>query len=99
MGSLAAMAQGSRDRYSQESSRGKLVPEGVEGRVPYKGMLSDLLHQLTGGIQAGMGYCGSSTIQELKDKTRFIRVSAAGLREAHVHDVLITREAPNYQVK
>ena len=99
MGSLGAMAQGSRDRYSQESSPGKLVPEGVEGRVPYKGMLSDLLHQLTGGIQAGMGYCGSSTIQELKDKTRFIRVSAAGLREAHVHDVLITREAPNYQVK
>ncbi len=99
MGSLGAMAEGSRDRYSQESSPGKLVPEGVEGRVPYKGMLGDLLHQLKGGIQAGMGYCGSKTIEELKEKTHFVRVSSAGLREAHVHDVLITREAPNYQVE
>ncbi|MBG99237.1 MAG: IMP dehydrogenase [Solibacterales bacterium] len=99
MGSLGAMAEGGRDRYSQESSLGKLVPEGVEGRVPYKGMLGELLHQLKGGIQAGMGYCGSKTIKELKEKTSFVRVSSAGLREAHVHDVLITREAPNYQVE
>ncbi len=99
MGSLGALAEGSRDRYSQESSSGKLVPEGVEGRVPYKGMLGDLIHQLKGGIQAGMGYCGSATIEELKEKTRFVRISSAGLREAHVHDVLITREAPNYQVE
>lgn len=99
MGSLGAMAEGGRDRYSQESSPGKLVPEGVEGRVPYKGMLGELLHQLKGGIQAGMGYCGSKTIKELKEKTSFVRVSSAGLREAHVHDVLITREAPNYQVE
>lgn len=99
MGSLGAMAEGGRDRYSQESSPGKLVPEGVEGRVPYKGMLGELLHQLKGGIQAGMGYCGSSTIKELQEKTSFVRVSSAGLREAHVHDVLITREAPNYQVE
>ena len=99
MGSLGAMAEGSWDRYSQESSSGKLVPEGVEGRVPYKGVLGDLIHQLKGGIQAGMGYCGSATIKELKEKTRFVRISSAGLREAHVHDVLITREAPNYQVE
>lgn len=100
MGSLGAMADGSRDRYSQESSAsGKLVPEGVEGRVPYKGMLGDLIHQLKGGVQAGMGYCGSATIEDLKEKTRFVRISSAGLREAHVHDVLITREAPNYQVE
>ena len=99
MGSLGALAEGGRDRYSQESSSGKLVPEGVEGRVPYKGVLGDLIHQLKGGVQAGMGYCGSATIEELKEKTRFVRISAAGLREAHVHDVLITREAPNYQVE
>ena len=98
MGSLGAMAEGSGDRYSQESS-GKLVPEGVEGRVPYKGKLGDLIHQLKGGIQAGMGYCGCAKIEELKEKTRFVRISSAGLREAHVHDVLITREAPNYQVE
>ena len=75
------------------------MPEGVEGRVPYKGLLGDLIHQLKGGVQAGMGYCGSATIRELKEKTRFVRISPAGLREAHVHDVLITREAPNYQVE
>ena len=97
MGSMGAMAAGS-DRYAQESS-GKLVPEGVEGRVPYKGQLGELVHQLVGGVKAGMGYCGCATIAELKEKTRFVRISSAGLREAHVHDVLITKEAPNYQVE
>ena len=102
MGSMGAMADGS-DRYAQESSAklvpSKLVPEGVEGRVPYKGQLTELVHQLVGGVRAGMGYCGCGTIAELKEKTRFVRISTAGLREAHVHDVLITKEAPNYQVE
>jgi IMP dehydrogenase len=98
MGSMGAMAAGSSDRYSQEPS-GKLVPEGVEGRVPYKGVLGDMLHQLVGGVKAGMGYCGCGTIDEMQEKTRFVRISAAGLKEAHVHDVLITKEAPNYQVE
>ena len=98
MGSMGAMAAGSSDRYSQEPS-GKLVPEGVEGRVPYKGVLGDMVHQLVGGVKAGMGYCGCGTIAEMQEKTRFVRISAAGLKEAHVHDVLITKEAPNYQVE
>jgi IMP dehydrogenase len=98
MGSMGAMTAGSSDRYSQEPS-GKLVPEGVEGRVPYKGFLGDMIHQLVGGVRAGMGYCGCSTIEEVQEKTRFVKISAAGLREAHVHDVLITKEAPNYQVE
>jgi IMP dehydrogenase len=98
MGSMGAMAAGSSDRYSQEPS-GKLVPEGVEGRVPYKGVLGDMLHQLVGGVKAGMGYCGCGTIAEMQEKTRFVKISAAGLKEAHVHDVLITKEAPNYQVE
>ncbi len=99
MGSLGAMTGGSSDRYAQESATGKLVPEGVEGRVPYKGLLGDMVHQLVGGLKAGMGYCGCATIAELREKSRFVRISAAGLREAHVHDVLITQEAPNYQVE
>jgi IMP dehydrogenase len=99
MGSMGAMAGGSSDRYSQESSTGKLVPEGVEGRVPYKGPLSEMVHQLVGGLRAGMGYCGAPTIGDLKEKARFVKISAAGLKEAHVHDVLITQEAPNYQVE
>ncbi len=99
MGSLGAMAEGSKDRYSQESVSGKLVPEGVEGRVPYKGPLGDMVHQLVGGLRAGMGYCGAATIEDLKEKARFVKISPAGLREAHVHDVLITQEAPNYQVE
>ena len=99
MGSMGAMAEGSTDRYSQESSTGKLVPEGVEGRVPYKGLLGDMVHQLVGGLRAGMGYCGCATIGDLKQKARFVKISPAGLREAHVHDVLITQEAPNYQVE
>ena len=99
MGSMGAMASGSSERYGQDPAGGKLVPEGVEGRVPYKGLLGDLVHQLVGGVKSGMGYCGCGTIPELQKKTRFVRVSSAGLREAHVHDVLITKEAPNYQVE
>jgi IMP dehydrogenase len=98
MGSMGAMSQGSTDRYSQESS-GKLVPEGIEGRVPYKGPLADLVYQLVGGLRAGMGYCGCSTIKDLHDKATFLRVTFAGLREGHVHDVIITKEAPNYRVE
>src|ERR1700686_5136272 len=100
MGSMGAMAQGSADRYSQEATGGgKLVPEGIEGRVPYKGMLADLVYQLVGGLRAGMGYCGCATIGELHHKAKFLRVSAAGLRESHVHDVIITKEAPNYRLE
>ena len=99
MGSMGAMASGSSERYGQDPASGKLVPEGVEGRVPYKGLLGDLVHQLVGGVKSGMGYCGCGTIPELQKKTRFVRVSSAGLREAHVHDVLITKEAPNYQAE
>jgi len=98
MGSLGAMSQGGSDRYSQEDS-GKLVPEGIEGRVPYKGPLADLVYQLVGGLRSGMGYCGSRTIQELQDRASFLRVTSAGLRESHVHDVIITKEAPNYRLE
>jgi IMP dehydrogenase len=97
MGSIGAMAAGS-DRYNQDLS-GKLVPEGIEGRVPYKGMLSDLVYQLVGGLKAGMGYCGCATINDLREKARFVRVTSAGLRESHVHDVIITKEAPNYRLE
>src|ERR1051325_6498432 len=114
MGSLSAMAQGSSERYFQsvegESSASvsakddgnrlaKLVPEGIEGRVPYRGSVSMIVHQMVGGLKSGMGYCGCSTIPELLQKTRFVRISSAGLRESHVHDVVITREAPNYAVE
>ncbi len=95
MGSLAAMANGSKDRYFQEDNR-KLVPEGVEGRVPYKGILSDTIFQLLGGLRSGMGYCGCHTIKELQEKARFVRITGAGLIESHPHDVYITKEAPNY---
>ena len=98
MGSMGAMSQGASDRYSQEDS-GKLVPEGIEGRVPYKGPLADLVYQLVGGLRSGMGYCGSKTIQELQDRASFLRVTSAGLRESHVHDVIITKEAPNYRLE
>lgn len=98
MGSLGAMSQGSTDRYSQDPN-GKLVPEGIEGRVPYKGMLADLVFQLVGGVKSGMGYCGCATISDLQEKAQFLRVSPAGLRESHVHDVIITKEAPNYRVE
>jgi IMP dehydrogenase len=92
MGSLGAMEAGSADR-------GKSVPEGVEGRVPYKGPLSGLVEQLTGGLRSGMGYCGAANLRELQEHSRFVRITSAGLRESHVHDVIITREAPNYQVE
>ncbi len=95
MGSIAAMEQGSKDRYFQSGSK-KLVPEGVEGRVPYKGPLSETVFQLLGGLRAGMGYCGSASIEELKQKGQFVKISSAGLRESHPHDISITKEAPNY---
>ncbi|MDD2585196.1 MAG: IMP dehydrogenase [Syntrophomonadaceae bacterium] len=97
MGSLGAMAQGSSDRYFQEDAP-KLVPEGIEGRVPYKGYVSETIFQLIGGLRAGMGYCGVKTLQEMQTKTKFIRITNAGLTESHPHDVSITKEAPNYQV-
>jgi IMP dehydrogenase len=100
MGSLGAMEAGSADRYAQESAeRGKSVPEGVEGRVSDKGPLSGLVEQLVGGLKSGMGYCGVSTLKELQERARFIRITSAGLRESHVHDVIITREAPNYRLE
>lgn len=95
MGSLGAMAAGSKDRYFQEDAR-KLVPEGIEGRVPYKGTVGDTVFQLIGGLRAGMGYCGVGTVQELQEKARFIRISASTVKENHPHDVHITKEAPNY---
>lgn len=97
MGSLAAMEKGSKDRYFQEDAR-KLVPEGVEGRVPYKGPLSDTVYQLIGGVRSGMGYTGCKTIPELHEKAQFVRITGAGLKESHPHDIYITKEAPNYSV-
>jgi IMP dehydrogenase len=100
MGSLGAMEAGSADRYAQETAeRGKSVPEGIEGQVPYKGPLAGLVEQLVGGLRSGMGYCGVHNIRELQENSRFIRISSAGLRESHVHDVIITREAPNYRLE
>jgi IMP dehydrogenase len=101
MGSLGAMVSGSSDRYSQEkgAQRDKLVPEGVEGRVPYRGGLAELTYQLVGGLRAGMGYCGTPTIDALRDKARFVRVSSAGVSESHPHNLMITEEAPNYAVE
>ncbi|MBA4405740.1 IMP dehydrogenase [bacterium] len=100
MGSLSAMKQGSSDRYFQdvEADIKKLVPEGIEGRVPFKGSLSDTIYQFIGGLRAAMGYCGAKTIADLKAKSKFVKISNAGLRESHPHDVLITEEAPNYQM-
>jgi IMP dehydrogenase len=100
MGSLGAMVSGSADRYGQKDTaqREKLVPEGVEGRVPYRGPLADFVYQLVGGLRAGMGYCGAATIEDLRTKSRFIRVSAASLAESHPHDIAITQEAPNYSL-
>jgi IMP dehydrogenase len=100
MGSIGAMEAGSADRYAQESAeRGKSVPEGIEGQVPYKGPLSALVEQLVGGLRSGMGYCGTANLKELREDSQFIRISQAGLRESHVHDVIITREAPNYRLE
>lgn len=99
MGSIGAMEMGSKDRYAQEGvEKRKLVPEGVEGRVPYKGLLSEGIHQLAGGVRSGMGYCGCRNIEELREKARFVRITPSGLRESHVHDVTVTREAPNYRL-
>ncbi|MBT8375091.1 MAG: IMP dehydrogenase, partial [Deltaproteobacteria bacterium] len=100
MGSLEAMKKGSRDRYyqSEKEEDDKLVPEGIVGRVPYRGTLSDNIYQLVGGLKAGMGYVGSRTLEELREKAQFIKISAAGMRESHVHDVIITKEAPNYRL-
>ncbi|MCP4036386.1 MAG: IMP dehydrogenase [bacterium] len=99
MGSLGAMAQGSSDRYFQAGvAESKLVPEGIEGRVPYRGGLSASLHQLYGGLRSGMGYCGAADLAELRAKARFVKISAAGLQESHVHDVIVTKEAPNYRI-
>jgi len=97
MGSLSAMKAGSKDRYFQEDAS-KLVPEGVEGRVPYKGPLEDTVFQLIGGLKSGMGYCGARTIKELQQKAKFVKVTQAGVRESHPHDIYITKEAPNYSV-
>ena len=97
MGSLGAMAKGSKDRYFQENNK-KLVPEGVEGRVPYKGGLSETIYQMMGGLRAGMGYCGCATVEDLRTKGQFIQITSAGLKESHPHDIYITREAPNYTV-
>src|ERR1700739_1284986 len=114
MGSLGAMAAGSSERYAQgdgdsstafgingdDSNRlAKLVPEGIEGRVPYRGSVAMIVHQMVGGLKSGMGYCGCAAIPELLQKTRFVRISGAGLRESPVHDVMITREAPNYAIE
>jgi IMP dehydrogenase len=106
MGSIGAMRRGSRDRYFQDEfnlddsaapSTEKLVPEGIEGRVAHKGSVAAMIHQLVGGLRAGMGYCGCSTVEQLKRKAKLIRITPAGFRESHVHDVAITKEAPNYR--
>jgi IMP dehydrogenase len=100
MGSIGAMQQGAKDRYGQEGvDKEKLVPEGVEGRVPYKGPISSSIHQLVGGLRSGMGYCGCRTLEEMRKNARFIQITNAGLRESHVHDVIITKEAPNYRIE
>ena len=97
MGSISAMENGSKDRYFQENAK-KLVPEGVEGRVAYKGTVEDTVFQLMGGLRSGMGYCGCATIEELKENGKFIKMTSAALRESHPHDIQITKEAPNYSV-
>ena len=101
MGSLGAMRQGSSDRYFQEDmeSPSKMVPEGIEGKVPFRGPLSDMIYQLVGGLRSGMGYVGAGNIEELRQKAKFVRITAAGLKESHVHDVIITKEAPNYRLE
>jgi IMP dehydrogenase len=98
MGSLAAMQDGSADRYFQdgELAPGKMVPEGIEGRVPYKGPVADVLYQMVGGLRSGMGYCGVGDVAALQREVEFLQITSAGLRESHPHDVTITREAPNY---
>jgi IMP dehydrogenase len=99
MGSVAAMAIGSADRYFQQDVKDqlKLVPEGIEGQIPFKGAVSGVLHQLVGGLRAAMGYTGAADMAQFRKSAQFIRISGAGLRESHAHDIMITREAPNYQ--
>jgi IMP dehydrogenase len=99
MGSIGAMEAGVSDRYAQDLEPSKLVPEGIEGRVPYKGLLAEMVAQLVGGLRSGMGYCGCASIEELQQKAQFMRITSAGLRESHVHDVIITKEAPNYRLE
>ena len=101
MGSVEAMQKGSKDRYFQdaEDDLKKLVPEGISGRVPFKGSVQEVMHQVMGGLRAGMGYCGSANLQELREKGRFVRITSAGVKESHPHDVMITREAPNYSLR
>jgi IMP dehydrogenase len=101
MGSLGAMAEGSADRYFQEASAkaDKFVPEGIEGRVAYKGSVLAIIYQLVGGVRQSMGYCGCATIEELREKAEFVEITSAGMRESHVHDVQITKEAPNYRTE
>jgi IMP dehydrogenase len=104
MGSIGAMQQGSADRYFQESSTGnanadKLVPEGIEGRVPYKGSMVAIVYQMAGGVRASMGYCGCATIDDMQNQAEFVEITTAGIRESHVHDVQITKEAPNYRAE
>jgi len=97
MGSIGAMSKGSTDRYFQEGTASdKLVPEGIEGRVPYRGKISSVIHQMIGGLRSSMGYCGSKDIPTLWDKAQFVEITSAGLKESHVHDVTITKESPNY---
>ncbi|MBQ6537426.1 MAG: IMP dehydrogenase, partial [Eubacterium sp.] len=98
MGSISAMESGSKDRYFQEDAK-KLVPEGVEGRVAYKGPVEDTVFQMVGGIRSGMGYCGAKDIETLKSTAKFVKISAASLKESHPHDIQITKEAPNYSVE
>ena len=100
MGSLGAMALGSKDRYGQGSVEdlGKLVPEGIEGQVPYRGPLSTTIFQMVGGVRAGMGYVGAKTLEEMVEKAEFIQITSASLKESHPHDIMITKEAPNYQM-
>ena len=102
MGSVEAMEAGSKDRYFQQNrsnKRKKLVPEGIVGRVPYRGTLEDNIYQMMGGLRAAMGYTGCSTVSEMKEKARFTRITSAGLKESHVHDVIITKESPNYRLR
>jgi IMP dehydrogenase len=94
---MASMERGSKDRYFQEDAK-KLVPEGIEGRMPYKGPLADTVHQLVGGVRSGMGYCGTKDLHDLREKAQFVRMTGAGLRESHPHQVQITKEAPNYSL-
>ena len=99
MGSIGAMKEEQGPLFREENETSKLVPEGIEGRIPYKGSLSSCVYQLMGGVRAGMSYCGAANIQELQEKSRLIKITNAGLRESHPHDIIITKEAPNYEIE